>query len=77
MSISDWDLSELERMWQARRAAMQSMLRRIDARGMTRPARGSEEREWLRERGETPFVETREGAEAARAYYRRKYGRGE
>ena len=77
MSVRDWDLSELERVWQDRHAAMQSMLRRIDVRGMTRPARDPEEREWLRERGETPFVETREGAEAARAYYRRKYGRGE
>jgi hypothetical protein len=77
MSIKNWDLSELERVWQARREAMESMLRRIDPRGMTRPARDPEEREWLRERGETSFVETRDGAEAARAYFRRKYGGGE
>jgi hypothetical protein len=73
MSVKDWDLSELERVWQVRRTAMQSMLRRIDPRGMTRPARSPEERKWLSERGEGAFVETPEGAAAARAYYDRKY----
>jgi hypothetical protein len=41
---------------------------------MTRPARSLEEREWLSEGGEVAFVETPEGAAAARAYYDRKYG---
>jgi hypothetical protein len=76
MSVKDWDLSDLERLWQVRRTAMQSVLRRIDPRGMTRPARDPEESEWLRQHGEVQFAETRDGAEAARAYYRRKYGRG-
>lgn len=74
MSVKDWDLSDLERVWQVRRTAMQSILRRIDARGMTRPARNPEEREWLGEQGGTTFVETSEGAAAARAYYDPKYG---
>jgi hypothetical protein len=77
MGVKDWDLSDLEEVWQARRAAMQSMLRRIDTRGMTRPARDLKESEWLRERGEIAFAEAPDGAEAARAYYRRKYGRRE
>ncbi|MGH7663405.1 MAG: hypothetical protein ACRENI_03790 [Gemmatimonadaceae bacterium] len=75
MSFEDWDFSELEKMWKARREAARPMLRRIDPRGMTRPARDPEERAWLDARGEGVFVETEENAELWRAYYARKYRR--
>lgn len=68
------DLTELRRIWQARREAMRQILRRIDPRGLRRPARDPEERAWLAQRGESPFVEDEACARAARAYYRRKYG---
>jgi hypothetical protein len=52
------DLTELRALWQRRRAAAEPMRRRIDPRGMTRPARSPEERAWLQERGEVSmFVE--------------------
>jgi hypothetical protein len=58
MSLPLIDLSELRMMWERRRAAAEPMRRRIDPRGMTRPARSPEERAWLAQRGETSvFVE--------------------
>lgn len=69
------DLTELRRIWQARREAMQQILRRIDPRGLRRPARDPEERAWLRMRGESPFIEDDACARAAREYYARKYSR--
>jgi len=72
---NDLDLTELRQMWQSRRAAMARILTRIDTRGMTRPAREPEEREWLAGRSPDWFVEDEACAEAARAYYARKYRR--
>lgn len=71
----DIDLTDLQRDWARKREAMREILKRIDPRGLTRPARDSSEREWLRERGQSTFVESEECAAAARAYYARKYQR--
>lgn len=68
------DLSALRRTWDQRRANAAEVMRRIDPRGMTRPARSPEERAWLEARGGSPFVEDEAAGELARAYYRRKYG---
>jgi hypothetical protein len=58
MSTLEEDLAALRRMWERRRAAAESMRRRIDPRGMTRPPRSPEERAWLEAHGGTgPFVE--------------------
>jgi hypothetical protein len=58
MSLANVDLTELRAMWERRRAAAAAMRRRIDPRGMTRPARSPEERAWLEQRGEVSvFVE--------------------
>jgi len=76
MSASEeLDLTELRAMWQQRREAMRRILRRIDPRGMKRPARDPEERAWLEKRGEAWFVEDEGCAQAAREYYQRRYGR--
>ena len=69
------DLTELRRVWQAQREAMQKIVRRIDPRGLRRPARAPEERAWLGQRGKSPFIEDEACARAAREYYERKYGR--
>ncbi len=71
------DLAELRRVWEARRTAVREILRRIDPRGMRRPARDPEERAWLDERNEGVFVEDEEAAVAARAYYARRYQRSD
>ena len=68
------DLSELRRGWAERRARTVEAIRRIDPRGMTRPARAPEERSFLEARGGTPFVDDERIGELARAYYGRKYG---
>jgi hypothetical protein len=73
--LRESDLAELRRGWQASRQRMQEILRRFDVRGMTRPARDSDENEWLGERREGWFVEDERAATAARAYYARKYQR--
>ncbi|MDQ3696886.1 MAG: hypothetical protein M3373_02520 [Gemmatimonadota bacterium] len=76
MSLSDEiDLTDLQRDWAWKREAMREILSRIDPRGLTRPARDASERAWLQERGEGSFIESEEWAEAARAYYARKYQR--
>ena len=69
------DLTELRRMWSERRARLDAILRRVDTRGMTRPARDPEERAWLAEQAgrSGPFVEDERAAAAARAYYERRY----
>lgn len=72
---NELDLTELRRTWDARREALRGLLRRVDPRGMTRPARDPEERAWIDERGESPFVEDAACGAAARAYYERKYRR--
>lgn len=65
-SVDEIDLSELRGMWRRRREAAAAMRRRVDPRGMTRPPRAPEEREWLRERGErSVFVEVEEALEPA------------
>jgi hypothetical protein len=71
----DLDLTQLRRAWDIRRAALRTILARIDTRGMTRPARDPEERAWLEQRGPMTFIEDEEAAKAARAYYERKYRR--
>lgn len=68
------DLTELRRVWQERREAMREILRRIDPRGLRRPARDAEERAWLDGHGGSPFVEDEACAKAAQEYYGRKYG---
>jgi hypothetical protein len=73
MSDQRLDLTDLRRMWEARRVAMRAILARIDPRGLTRPARDPDERAWLAERGESGFVEDEAAGAAARAYYERKY----
>jgi hypothetical protein len=75
MSEITTDLPALRRMWAERRKAMREILGRIDPRGMTRPARDPDEREWLSKRGELTFVEDEAAGRAARAYYARKYSR--
>ena len=75
MTGFELDLTELRRMWDARRAAMRVILQRIDPRGLTRPARDPEERAWLAARGEDGFVEDEAAGRAAREYYDRKYRR--
>jgi hypothetical protein len=67
------DLTDLRRTWEARRAALRRILRRVDPRGMRRPARDPDERAWLAQRGETPFIEDEACARAAREYYARRY----
>ncbi len=58
MDDLDTDLARLRKFWRRRRAAAESVRRRIDPRGMTRPARSPEERDWLRDRGElSVFIE--------------------
>jgi len=69
------DLTDLRRVWDARRKAMQEILRRFDPRGMRRPARDATERAWIAERGQSWFVEDEACASAARAYYERRYRR--
>jgi hypothetical protein len=69
------DLTELRRVWEARREAMQRILRRFDPRGMRRPARDAAEREWIAQHGPSWFIEDEACARAARAYYERRYGR--
>ncbi len=61
-------------MWVASRARAAVLMRRIDLRGMTRPARSQEERAWLEAHGGSPFIEDEAAGELARAYYREKYG---
>lgn len=73
--LTEEDLTELRRGWQASRERMLEILRRFDVRGMTRPARDPDEREWLAEGDEGLFVESERAASAARAYYARKYQR--
>lgn len=68
------DLNELRRTWQERRVRAVELMRRIDFRGMTRPARSPEERAWLEARGGSPFIEDEAAGVLARAYYRRRYG---
>jgi hypothetical protein len=52
------DVTERRRMWRGRQAAAETVRRRIDPTGMTRPARSPEERAWLEERGmQSVFVE--------------------
>jgi hypothetical protein len=51
------------------------ILGRIDTRGMTRPARDPEEREWLAARSELVFEEDEAAGALARAYYARRYQR--
>jgi|SRR5215208_1075217 len=67
------DLTELRREWQRRRDALQEILTRIDARGMTRPARDADERAWLEQRGEIRLVEDEAMADSAMEYYARRY----
>lgn len=69
------DLTALRKVWDERRARAAEVIRRIDPRGMTRPARAPEERAWLEARGGGVFVEDEKAAELARAYYDRKYGK--
>ena len=69
------DLTALRRMWEARRATGEAMRRRIDFRGLRRPARDPAERAWLEARGASVFIEDEEAGRAARAYYERKYRR--
>ena len=71
----DIALRDLRCTWEKRRAAAQRILRLIDTRGMSRPARDPDEREWLNERGSIPFREDDEMGAAARIYYSRKYNR--
>lgn len=73
MSDPMLDLTELRRVWDARRTAMREILERIDSRGLTRPARDPDERAWLAERDENGFIEDEAAGVAARAYYERKY----
>ena len=73
MSDHVLDLTELRSIWNARRTAMRAILERIDARGLTRPARDPDERAWLADRGESSFIEDEAAGVAARAYYERKY----
>jgi hypothetical protein len=68
------EIAELQRTWNSRREALRVILRRFDVRGMARPARDPAEQEWLRERGPAWFREDEACAEAARLYYRRRYG---
>lgn len=75
MSNPTFDLTELRRVWDARRIAMRAILERIDPRGLTRPARDPDERAWLAARGENDFIEDEAAGAAARAYYERKYRR--
>lgn len=75
MSDLTLDLTELRRVWEARRVAMREILERIDPRGLTRPARDADEREWLAGRDESGFIEDEAAGAAARAYYERKYRR--
>lgn len=71
----DFDLTDLQREWRERRAALTAILRRFDTRGMTRPARDVDEGQWMAERGEGSFIEDKASAQAARAYYGRRYSR--
>ncbi len=73
----DLDLSELQRLWSKRRAALSAILRRFDTRGMTRPARDPDERRWMEGRTPGPFVEVEAIGAVALAYYRRRYSRAE
>ena len=90
MSAShELDLEMLRAGWEARRAALRALFHRIDPRGMTRPPRDLAERAWLEGRATEPpldaptdetasvgvFVESPTAADAARAYYARKYQR--
>jgi len=75
MSDITLDLTELRRIWEARRAAMRVILERVDSRGLTRPARDPDERAWLRTRGEDGLIEDPAAGRAAREYYERKYTR--
>ncbi len=55
----EWDLHELEAMWDERARAVERAKLGIDVRGMTRPARAPYERAWLEAHGDLgPFVET-------------------
>ncbi len=59
MSYKDWDLSELEAMWERRRRLVREAKKNIDTTGMTRPRRDPAERRFLEERGMLgPFIET-------------------
>lgn len=51
MSTMEEDLAALRETWRRRRAAAKAVRSRIDIRGMTRPPRSPEERDWLRQRG--------------------------
>ena len=74
MSIRELDLTELRATWEKRRNAGQRIRKRIDTRGMKRPARDPDEFESLA--GEaSAFQEDRAMAVAAREYYSRKYTR--
>lgn len=74
-ALRDLDLSNLQRLWSKRRAALTVILRRFDTRGMSRPARDPDERKWIEARSAGPFIEDQATAAAARAYYSRRYSR--
>lgn len=58
IDIGDVSFGPLEEIWAKRAGRVSAFLRRVDPRGMTRPRRDPEEREWLEERGRLgPFVE--------------------
>jgi hypothetical protein len=72
--IPGLDLSKIRRVWAARRAAIEEVKRRLDPRGLTRPPRDPEERQWLAERGELgPSIEVEEHAAEYRAYFAARY----
>ena len=54
MRIQEWDLSDWDDLWSRRAPAALSVIQRSDRRGMTRPRRDEDERQWLAERGELP-----------------------
>ncbi len=59
MSYKDWDLSELQAMWERRAKLVEEAKRGIDTTGMARPRRDPDERRFLEERGRTgSFIET-------------------
>jgi len=79
MSLPLIDLSELRMMWERRRAAAEPMRRRIDPRGMTRPARSPEERRGRADRLRLSHIGV-PGTSRARVAHRsprlRRLGRG-
>jgi hypothetical protein len=75
MSEITTSLEALRATWAKQQEALRGILSGIDTRGLRRPARDPEEREWLAARGEIRFIEDEEMGRAARAYYERKYRR--